>query len=255
MENKTLGEKIEYYRKRSKRSQMDLEIEIEASAGSLSRIENNQVNPTKETILRICKALNLTSLESANLYELDLDEIPKMIRLANKINSTLDLDEMLDIAVNNIMTDFNLSGVIIFLIEGNFLYTVAVDDAPPGRDFLFKVLGVTQFRLRIDLNSDTGNYAVKSIKHNKPYFSYDAYDFTKDIVSKEITKILSKASHYESGIVLPMKLNERPIGAVLFTKSVKEDFYQEYKSLEAFTDYLSTAVNNAQQYEKLKNGK
>ncbi|HEX9804761.1 MAG TPA: helix-turn-helix transcriptional regulator, partial [Candidatus Dojkabacteria bacterium] len=36
---------------------------IDSSAGAISRIENNQVNPTKETILNIAKILNLNNIE------------------------------------------------------------------------------------------------------------------------------------------------------------------------------------------------
>jgi transcriptional regulator with XRE-family HTH domain len=44
-------------------SQLELEAAIDSSAGAISRIENNQVNPTKETILNIAKILNLNNIE------------------------------------------------------------------------------------------------------------------------------------------------------------------------------------------------
>ena len=47
MNDQTLGNKIRAFRERAGLSQMQLELEIEMSPGSLSRIENNQVNPTK----------------------------------------------------------------------------------------------------------------------------------------------------------------------------------------------------------------
>lgn len=59
----TLGSKLRYFRKRAKMSQMQLENEIGAAAGSLSRIENNEVNPTKETLQNISKFLNLKPTE------------------------------------------------------------------------------------------------------------------------------------------------------------------------------------------------
>lgn len=64
----TLGEKIKYFRKRAGLSQLDLEVAIDASAGSISRIENNVINPTKETILDISDALNLHPIETAYLF-------------------------------------------------------------------------------------------------------------------------------------------------------------------------------------------
>lgn len=59
----TLGNKIRVFRKLKGFSQLDLELAIGASTGSLSRIENNDINPTKETVMRLAEVLNLTILE------------------------------------------------------------------------------------------------------------------------------------------------------------------------------------------------
>ena len=58
-----LGDKIRYFRKRAGLTQGGLELKINLAPGSISRIENNKINPTKETILDIAKALKLNSLE------------------------------------------------------------------------------------------------------------------------------------------------------------------------------------------------
>ena len=68
MEKLTLGQKIRYFRKIRKISQFELELTIESAAGSISRIENGVVNPKKETIFEIARALNLTSFETAYLF-------------------------------------------------------------------------------------------------------------------------------------------------------------------------------------------
>jgi transcriptional regulator with XRE-family HTH domain len=59
----TLGQKLRNFRKRSGLSQLELEAEVGASSGTISRIENGEVNPTKETILRIASTLKLTNHE------------------------------------------------------------------------------------------------------------------------------------------------------------------------------------------------
>lgn len=62
MESK-VGQRLRYFRRKADISQMQLELQIEASPGSISRIESGEVNPTKETIAKIAKVLNLSDRE------------------------------------------------------------------------------------------------------------------------------------------------------------------------------------------------
>lgn len=61
--SKTLGEKIRFFRNRANMSQLDLELEIDASTGSLSRIEGGVTEPTRKTLNKIFEKLNLNSTE------------------------------------------------------------------------------------------------------------------------------------------------------------------------------------------------
>ena len=56
----TTGEKVKFYRLSKGLSQLALEIDAGLSEGNISRIENNTVNPTKETLLRIAEVLKLS---------------------------------------------------------------------------------------------------------------------------------------------------------------------------------------------------
>jgi len=58
-----LGKRIRFFRDRAEMSQLDLEAATGLASGAISRIEHNQVNPTKETILSIGKVLNLGNRE------------------------------------------------------------------------------------------------------------------------------------------------------------------------------------------------
>jgi len=63
IDNKILGSRIKYFRKRAQLSQFDLENEIGASAGVISRIESGKVNPTKETVREVAEALEMNNRE------------------------------------------------------------------------------------------------------------------------------------------------------------------------------------------------
>lgn len=58
-----LGKRLRYFRKRSKLSQWDLEFSLDFSPGYISRIENGEINPTKESLIQISERLELTDRE------------------------------------------------------------------------------------------------------------------------------------------------------------------------------------------------
>ncbi|MBN1331697.1 helix-turn-helix transcriptional regulator [Candidatus Dojkabacteria bacterium] len=108
----TLGEKLKYFRKRSGLSQLELETEINASAGMISRIEKGFINPTKETIQKIIAVIKLSGLEISYLIgelakpatEEDIQEARNEVRghFSNKTILAYLLDDrsrMLDISV------------------------------------------------------------------------------------------------------------------------------------------------------------
>jgi len=80
MPDQTLGQKIRTFRERAGMSQFKLELELGMSPGSLSRIENNQVNPTKETIVSFASFLKLNAVETAKLFNIDLASEVNSIR-------------------------------------------------------------------------------------------------------------------------------------------------------------------------------
>lgn len=68
----TVGEIIKFYRKRSELSQLQLETEAGLASGSLTRIEKGVVDPSKQTIAKIGKALKLSSEELAYIFKINL---------------------------------------------------------------------------------------------------------------------------------------------------------------------------------------
>lgn len=53
------GEKIKLFRKVRKVSQLELESNASLAFGTISRIENGKINPTKETLFKIASVLKL----------------------------------------------------------------------------------------------------------------------------------------------------------------------------------------------------
>lgn len=103
--NTKVGDRLRYFRRRSNFSQMQLEIEIEASPGSISRIESGEVNPTKETINKIAKVLKMTDRE--------VDYI--IGPLANPAT-----EEEIEKAKEAVKDYFNKKGVLAYLMDDRY---------------------------------------------------------------------------------------------------------------------------------------
>lgn len=99
---KHLGRKLKYFRQRAKISQFKLEDQLGLSNGSLSRIENEMINPTKETMMKIITALKLSKLETDYLI--------------GQIALPATIDEV-NIARENIRKSFNTKGVIAYMVD------------------------------------------------------------------------------------------------------------------------------------------
>lgn len=72
MSEHIIGNKIRYFRRKAGITQFELELRINASYGSISRMENGLTNPTKETLFAIASALDLTPFETAQLFGIDI---------------------------------------------------------------------------------------------------------------------------------------------------------------------------------------
>lgn len=66
-DNSYYAKVLKKYRTERKMSQLGLEVKADLPFGTVSRIENGKVNPSKETLLKISFTLKLSSLEILKL--------------------------------------------------------------------------------------------------------------------------------------------------------------------------------------------
>ena len=106
-DQKVLGQRIRSFRKRAGLSQMNLELELESSPGSLSRIENGEVNPTKETLYKISDHLDLSNQERQYLY-------------GSWFNPASESEVLL--AIEDTSEYFNKKGVLAYILDERFRF-------------------------------------------------------------------------------------------------------------------------------------
>ncbi len=246
-----IGEKIRNFRKRAGKSQFELELEIEASPGSMSRIESGQVNPTKETLRKIIDALELKSYDAMSLFELEVNELPGLVELAKKLSSSLDIDHLLQNAANQIAYDLNLFGCLVFLCDDQYVYAKTQTDTWYTK-FVNQILPQAFNTLKISLR-EIENFVVKSIIERQPLTSKLLRDFSKKVFSDKISDTIQRFNGTSCVISFPMIVDNTAIGAIIFSKNNGDNFNNEFEILSSFVEHVSSSIMNALKYRELEN--
>jgi transcriptional regulator with XRE-family HTH domain len=246
----TLGQKIKKYRTRSNMTQLDLELAIQASQGSISRIENGQINPTKETLINIIKVLNLNVFEAANLFNIDTSNLSSLFNLGNKLNNSVELDELLQKAVNEISYELNLLGSFIVLEEKGRLFLKTFTQTWFTKISL-EIIGKPIKNINVTIDEAHDNLMVKSYLLKREFISFDHSDFVVPAVSSKVGKLLQLVSDVKAGISLPLIYQDKSIGAIYFGKRYEDDFSTEISLLRSFSESVATAIESVRRIEEL----
>lgn len=236
----SLGEKIKYYRLRAKKSQLDLELETGLSTGTISRIENGNINPTKETLSRVAEVLKLKPSEVAYLLDLHIFSIYELIEAIEKISNAITSEATLQTAVD-IMYDLypNYNGGFILLPDAtNSFLTVKTVSEIPNIEFLEQIINKNIQEVRLALTHR--NICVQSYTQNMILQSFNMVDFTRDTLPDIVSNTLGIVLKFGSGVMMPLKYRGNVIGSIAFTKRVKQIFNnEEVKMLELLNEKIA----------------
>lgn len=247
-----LGEKIRNFRKRAGLSQLDLEVLTNVSPGTISRIENGQVNPTKETLVKIAQALELGRVAVGELFGIEIsDSLEPILTVNYQVFKSLELDQVLQASVDQIVKELNLFSCFITLVEGDRLYAYTATNHWPAK-LTKKILKRDIKGLSVSLKSDDYNLMARAVIENKPIHSNELHRFLYPAINKNLALLLERIIPVKSCIAFPIVFEEKVIGAIMFGKSTEEDYSKEMRSIIEFCKHIGLAINNAKQYAKLK---
>lgn len=254
--NNSLGEKIKYYRQRSKKSQLELELETGLSTGTISRIENNAINPTKETLSRIADVLKLKPSELAYLLGINILSTQELVDAIGKIALSVDLETTLQTAVD-IMFDLfpNYNGGLLFLRDSknkNLLWVKVVSNLPRIK------LALNLLRKRIDehffnLETNKDSLIVKTFLTGSIIQGDSLVKFGKGAEIDSIIHGIEVVLGYKWGISIPLVYQDEIIGVSFFTKRVKETLSdEEVKLLKLLSDQMAILIKKAERIDELQ---
>jgi len=219
MSSIALGQKIRKYRLRSGKSQFQLELEMGIYAGSISRSENNLVNSTKETLLKLINILNISTLKSSTLFDLDIkSEFERYTKIAQKLNSQNILTKTLNFITADLIHYIDGNYAVIFMLnqESSELKVRCLNVHPSitilCSTFIGYPLDIVKFNLKNE--SHLKNFCVRSFIEDNMIETKDVYDASYPLLIRELLSIAQKLANINLIIALPLKYNNKSIGVL-----------------------------------------
>lgn len=241
----TIGEKISFYRKRAGMSQLELEVRIGAGQGSISRLENGQINPTKETLHKIIDELGIPSRDAAILLGIDLyKDIADLIDLTTELNS-FSINEIMKATAVFLVKKLGLMDLALFIVKEDNLWAHSMAQTPQVR-LIEKVLpkAFNQIKIPIYSEASQNNIMIRAILDKSEKLTYDLYDLAQPVLPKKTTEAIIKLSGFKSCLVIPLINDDKVLGVLVFTKNYVDSFKHDKEVLMAFARSMKNAVSN-----------
>ncbi len=254
MNKLTIGKKIRLFRKKANISQLELELKIDAASGSISRIENGDTNPSKETLIKIIEALKLSPKDAAILFNINVEEdIAKLVNVSRNLNS-LDLDQVIKSFVNEFIKELNLLSALVW-IKDEDIYKPSHMTNSWYTELVFKLLPTPLSLLKISIENPKlqDNLIAKAARDKKTYFSESLADFGRGILPIKILETVEKIIGIKISIAIPIVIeDDRCVGVFTASSDNLAKLKNEIPLLEAFTNQVSATINNIYKYNSLQ---
>lgn len=239
-----IGEKVRSLRKRSGMSQLELEIAISCSNGMISRIETNEVNPTKETLFRIAEALKLNGPETASLFGLDYQP------LQSGKTEGFNIKHVLDLTTSKWVNVLGVSYAVIFLWneEDKSLKVTSITIPNYARTIFERAIGtkIEEVSLFMSNPIHRKSHYCQSIIKKEMLITHDVKDFAESVLPVSMYKTAANILGMKLAINIPLIVQDKVLG-VLGLIWPEEDFTEQDRAMvDTFAEQASITIYNAQ---------
>jgi transcriptional regulator with XRE-family HTH domain len=257
MNEQNLGQKIRMFRQRAKMAQLDLELEIDAAPGSISRIESGKVNPGKETLLKIIKALNIDSTDAAAFFNLNIGEnFLKLLTVTQELNKAADMNGLLKLITSKLVAYVKIDlAAIILWDEKKQVANIANATFPELPRYLIeKAVGKKVEEIVIDSEDEEQrqNLCIQCVLNNKLYIVDEMYPMVRPFLSKPAAFALQKATGMKHALLAPLVFENHKVGLLGLVWKDDSITPAEQLMVKIFADQVAVAVYKTLEYERLK---
>lgn len=251
-----VGHLIKDFRQRAGLSQLELELEIGASTGTISRFESNKVNPTKETILKLVEILGLNAYDAAQLFEIDINKDSNiLIEISRKLEKLLEIKDLLNIITSELISVLGVVSSAIFLWDEDSVSLRIASYKIPNID-LAKVeklmpMKISEFPNIENIEKFNNNLLLKSITELKTFETNKLEDFTEPLLPKTIVKTIQTIMGIKLLVALPLRLDNKRLGVLALVWRKEFLLPGDIFMLEYFVNQVSKSLYNSLKYDEL----
>lgn len=184
----------------------------------------------------------VTHVENTRLHEdvqRQLDETHMLLDVGRALSASLDLDGILETAVETLTRMVNASTAFVLLLEEGDAYLRGAASSNPS---------LREFVSTVRVGMDTTSLIARAVTERKPIFIEDVETTTE--VRRDLTAHLGQ----KSLLAAPLLTRDRPIGVVLIddTRNARSWTAQEIGLTELVAHQVAAAVANARLYAEVK---
>lgn len=183
-------------------------------------------------------------------------EIIHINQVAKTVNSSLNLDQVINSISESLQEFFSFDRISIALIdqEQQHLYLYRMYHAHDGVAAVEENTPTNPYKISL---CDHQNYWVRTVIHNQPYYVEDVIPslaIPKDVLNKGTDSNRLSPRLPKSAIFYPLEVQDRVFGILAFGKYYQSfDLSQEQiLKIQSYVIQIATAINNAKLYEDLR---
>lgn len=196
------------------------------------------------------KGIKSVNADSA-LPLLSYTDIDLINEISSEVLTNLSLYDLLQQSIEKIVERYNLLGGILFLVEGDDIYAKTLAGDRAAGKFL-QLIGQPISNLKIHMLENTENLVVKAVQSKTVQFSYSLEDFTKGVLSRQISKVAAVITNTKACLAIPIIHRQKVVGAMFFSKSSRKDFSKVLLLLQLLSNNIGIGIINARLYEQLQ---
>ncbi len=238
-----IAELIRKFRTARNISQFDLELGINAGLGSISKIEQSKIEPSKETLTKIIEYLKLPAYEAMMLFGLNFKEHDNILAAIENIHAQTNLKNTLQACADGVSKVLNVSGSAIYLVSGDELIFKAISKQWFTSRIL-NMLGDQTKKIRYRIDPDSQSPQARSASLKQLVVDDSLYTSLKPHVGKALSDLIQSIVGIERIAYLPIvDIDEKLVGLIGIAVSKANHLAEKLPLLYGFLEAAAAGIN------------